>query len=43
MSVTMHLYNPSNAEYMAETVGLEGYGIRPAMKVKTDSVYIQKK
>lgn len=33
----------SDAEYMAETVGLEGYGIRPAMKVKTDSVYIQKK
>jgi hypothetical protein len=33
----------SDGEYMAETVGLEGFGIRPAMKVKTDSVYIQKK
>ena len=33
----------SDAKYMAETVGLEGFGIRPAMKVKTDSKYIQKK
>lgn len=33
----------NDAEYRAETVGLEGYGIRPAMKIKTDSAYIQKR
>ena len=33
----------NDTEYRAETVGLEGYGIRPAMKIKTDSAYIQKK
>ena len=33
----------SDEECRAETVGLEGYGIRPAMKINTDSTYIQKK
>ncbi len=33
----------SDVEYKAETVGLEGFGIRPAMTIKTDSECIQKK
>ncbi len=33
----------SEVEYKAEVVGLEGFGIRPAMTVRTDSIYIQKK
>ncbi len=33
----------NSEEYMSETVGLEGYGIRPAMTIRTDSKCIQRK
>ncbi len=33
----------NDVDYVAETVGLEGFGIRPAMTIKVDSAYIQKK
>ena len=33
----------NSEEYMSETVGLEGYGIRSAMTIRTDSKCIQRK